>query len=168
MPSVPGYPLLLGNIAALPGFVAEETRGFGCLATTNLLALINRHVRNVSRSDILSARTNEFIAGVLFEDMCSPSADSADCENRRVEIKRNSQHVVSPQFGIDAPAGLILTGIGACTSASGVTTLSLQVSAIEVEIPQVREQRKSKHLAPNERDCLPALQRRVRCNGNRC
>src|SRR5439155_9070036 len=36
-----------------------------------------------------------FIVGVLFEDVRGPTTDAADGKDRRVEIERNSHHVVS-------------------------------------------------------------------------
>jgi hypothetical protein len=58
------------------------------------LPLIDRHIRKIARADVFGARANEFVVGVLFEDVAGPATNSADGENGRVEVERNSHHVV--------------------------------------------------------------------------
>ena len=59
------------------------------------LSVINRHVRHVARTHVFRARANEFVVGVLFQDVRRPTADAANREDGSVEIQRNSHHVVS-------------------------------------------------------------------------
>jgi hypothetical protein len=70
-----------------------------CAKTINayksfLLSLCDWNVRKIALANIFSARANEFVVGVLFEDVGRPTADATDCENRRVEVQRNSHHVI--------------------------------------------------------------------------
>src|SRR6266508_3794543 len=60
-----------------------------------LLPLIDRNVGKIAWADIFRARTDEFVVGILLEDVTGPAADPADGKDRRVEIERNSHHVVS-------------------------------------------------------------------------
>ena len=55
---------------------------------------INRHVRHVARSDIFRPRANQFVVGVLFQDVCGPTADAANREDGCVEIQWDSHHVI--------------------------------------------------------------------------
>src|ERR1043166_1622058 len=58
------------------------------------LPLVNRHKRKVAWANIFSTRTNEFVVGILFEDVTGPTADSTNGKDWRVEIEGNSHHVI--------------------------------------------------------------------------
>ncbi len=60
-----------------------------------LLPLVDWHISKVSFTDIFSSRADEFVVGVLFEDVAGPARNAADREYWRVKIKRDSHHVVS-------------------------------------------------------------------------
>ena len=58
------------------------------------LALPDRYVLNITWSNVVSTWANEFVIGVLFEDVSSPTCDATDCKDRRVELERDTHHVV--------------------------------------------------------------------------
>jgi len=58
------------------------------------LALPDRYVPNITWSNVVSTWANEFVVGVLFEYVSSPTCDATDCKDRRVELERDTHHVV--------------------------------------------------------------------------
>ena len=52
-------------------------------------------VRNISLADVFRTWPNEFVVGVLLEDVAGPAGYAADGEDGCVEVERNSHHVVS-------------------------------------------------------------------------
>src|SRR5205807_730398 len=59
------------------------------------LTLVDWNVAHVARPDVFRAWADEFVVGILFEDVTGPAADAADGEDRSVKIQRNAHHVVS-------------------------------------------------------------------------
>src|SRR6187399_1167491 len=63
----------------------------------------------VSRTDVLGARTDQTVVGVLLEHMSGPARHTADREHRREQIDRNAERVVGRRrVEIDVGVQLLL------------------------------------------------------------
>src|SRR5205085_1592008 len=58
-----------------------------------------------ARPDVFGAWADQFVVGVLFEDVACPTTDARDGEDRRVEVERDAHHVVG-RGGIEINVGV--------------------------------------------------------------
>src|SRR5262245_41822068 len=57
-------------------------------------ALLDWYVREIVLAQVFSSRTNQFVIGVLFENVGRPAANATHRKYRRVELKRDPHHVI--------------------------------------------------------------------------
>ena len=58
------------------------------------LSNVNWNVLHVAWTNVFSTRSDQLVVGILLEDVCSPTRDATDCEDRGKEIQWNVHHVV--------------------------------------------------------------------------
>src|SRR5579875_2994632 len=75
-----------------------------CIMLT-LSPLVYWHIRHVLGADVLGARTNQAIVGVLLDDMSRPTGDAATSEDGRVQVYRNAHHVIG-RGGVEIYIGI--------------------------------------------------------------
>src|SRR5579875_850395 len=66
----------------------------GVMAIYRLSTFVYRHIRHVLGADVLGARTNQAVVGVLFNDVGCPTGDAAAGEDGCVQVYRNVHHVI--------------------------------------------------------------------------
>src|SRR5947209_2284272 len=59
-----------------------------------VLPLVDRRVFQVAGADVFGTRTDQFVVGVLLENMTGPTRNSRDGKNRRVKVERNAHQVI--------------------------------------------------------------------------
>src|SRR5262249_45383324 len=73
---------------------SRKTRANWKVCSTFSLSLIDRNIFQIRFAQVLRAWADQFIVAKLFEHMGRPTGDTADREDRRVKVNRDTQHVI--------------------------------------------------------------------------